>query len=126
MPKSDSLLLELVEGEATRARRYEQLEVSVGSRLFTLRRDCHGRMRQIELSGPRDEVQHVRDALAYLDGWRPIGRLELCDVPSVARLVFAAERADITLRLRPDPIEVRRLLDCLISPAPATSSKVAQ
>lgn len=83
-------------------------------------------MRRIELSGSRDDVQHVRDSLSYLEGWRSIGRLELCDVPSVARLVFTAERADITLRMHPDQNEVRRLLDGLLSPAPATSSEVTQ
>lgn len=116
MPEADTLLLEFVGRPATEALRYEHLAVSVGSRLFTLRRDCHGRMRRIELTGPRDDVRRVREALSYLDGWRSIGRLELCDVPSVARLVFGGERVDITLRMRPNPIEVRRLLDTLLSP----------
>ncbi len=120
MPKTDTLPEAFVEAlgrSVDDEERGGMLRFAAGNMGLTLRRDCHGVLRRVELNFPDDARAGVAARLARLGAWVELApqRLALLDLPAVGRMLLASDRLEMTLRLRFERAAVVEIVEPLVA-----------
>ena len=94
----------------------EMHRFSLNECALVLRRDCHGRLRRLEINFDEQRLPRVRARLGALGAVRDLvpGQLMLLDLPGVAQVHLAPTRMSAVLRLNVQRAGVQELLAACI------------
>ncbi len=83
---------------------------------FTLRRDCHGVLRRLEISWPPERSAPTKARLGELFPFDEVvpGTLAIGDVDGLGKLYLLEDRLSAMLRVHAAPDRVQLLLSCFL------------